>query len=174
VARDDRRSRSIGPRCQRSQNTLLNHAALRSGERGGARRAPGTRPLGGADPAAPHQPGTAPCTWCELRRRPRSAPPILRSTRDVWSAPIQSSCGGNSAIALSDGASIPRPNAVLGATQGFRSSCPFHERCAEGSHRKAAFDELGGKHPGVDAVLMHALIAEVRRLSAQLSQALAR
>jgi CRP-like cAMP-binding protein len=40
-----------------------------------------------------------------------------------------------------------------------------------GLHREA-FDELRGKHPGVDAVLMHALIAEVRRLSVQLSQAL--
>jgi len=40
-----------------------------------------------------------------------------------------------------------------------------------GLHREA-FDELRSKHPGVDAVLMHALIAEVRRLSVQLSQAL--
>ena len=36
-----------------------------------------------------------------------------------------------------------------------------------GLHRDA-FDELRAKHPGVDAVLMQALIAEVRRLSTQL------
>ena len=40
-----------------------------------------------------------------------------------------------------------------------------------GLHRDA-FQELRAKDPGVDAVLMHALIAEVRRLSAHLSQAL--
>ena len=40
-----------------------------------------------------------------------------------------------------------------------------------GLHRDA-FYELRANHPGVDAVLMHALIAEVRRLSAHLSQAL--
>ena len=40
-----------------------------------------------------------------------------------------------------------------------------------GLHRDA-FDELRSRHPGVDAVLMQALIAEVRRLSTQLSQAL--
>jgi len=40
-----------------------------------------------------------------------------------------------------------------------------------GLHREA-FDDLRGKHPGVDAVVMQALIAEVRRLSVQLSQAL--
>jgi CRP-like cAMP-binding protein len=40
-----------------------------------------------------------------------------------------------------------------------------------GLHRDA-FAELRAKDPGVDAVLMQALIAEVRRLSAQLSQAL--
>ena len=33
-------------------------------------------------------------------------------------------------------------------------------------------DELRAKFPGVDAFLMHVLIAEVRRLSAQLSEAL--
>ena len=40
-----------------------------------------------------------------------------------------------------------------------------------GLHRDA-FDELRAKHPGVDAVLMQALIAEVRRLSTQLCEAL--
>ena len=40
-----------------------------------------------------------------------------------------------------------------------------------GLHREA-FDEIRGKHPGVDAVVMQALIAEVRRLSVQLSEAL--
>jgi CRP/FNR family transcriptional regulator, cyclic AMP receptor protein len=40
-----------------------------------------------------------------------------------------------------------------------------------GLHREA-FDELRAKNPGVNAVLMQALIAEVRRLSAQLSEAL--
>ena len=40
-----------------------------------------------------------------------------------------------------------------------------------GLHRDA-FEELRAKDPGVDAVLMQALIAEVRRLSAHLSQAL--
>ena len=40
-----------------------------------------------------------------------------------------------------------------------------------GLHRDA-FDELRAKYPGVDAVLLQALIAEVRRLSVQLAQAL--
>ena len=40
-----------------------------------------------------------------------------------------------------------------------------------GLHRDA-FYELRAKHPGVDAVLMQALIAEVRRLSTQLCEAL--
>ncbi len=40
-----------------------------------------------------------------------------------------------------------------------------------GLHREA-FDELRAKNPGMDAVLMQALIAEVRRLCAQLAQAL--
>jgi CRP-like cAMP-binding protein len=38
--------------------------------------------------------------------------------------------------------------------------------------RRDAFDELRAKHPGVDAVLMRALVIEVRRLSTELSQAL--
>ena len=40
-----------------------------------------------------------------------------------------------------------------------------------GLHREA-FDELRAKNRGMDAVLMQALIAEVRRLSAQLAEAL--
>jgi CRP-like cAMP-binding protein len=38
--------------------------------------------------------------------------------------------------------------------------------------RSDAFHELRAKHPGVDAVLMRALVIEVRRVSTELSQAL--